>query len=55
MAAGTAENSLFSKEEAEPFAAIASQKGYQVLRFDLPVHGERKCETDTFYPGMEAL
>lgn len=38
------------KEEAESFAAIASQRGYQVLSFDLPEHGERKGETDTFNP-----
>ncbi len=30
------------KEEAGRFAAIAAEKGYQVLSFDLPEHGERK-------------
>ena len=30
-----------SKEVAEPFAAIAAEKGYQTLSFDLPQHGER--------------
>jgi alpha-beta hydrolase superfamily lysophospholipase len=38
------------KEEAEAFAAIACRKGYQVLSFDLPEHGERKNETGTFNP-----
>jgi hypothetical protein len=33
------------KEEAEGFAEIATRKGYQVLSFDLPEHGERKTET----------
>ncbi|MEL7656754.1 MAG: alpha/beta hydrolase, partial [Bacillota bacterium] len=33
------------KEEADPFAAIACRKGYQVLSFDLPEHGERRNET----------
>lgn len=32
------------KEEAESFANIANPKGYQVLSFDLPEHGERKTE-----------
>ena len=30
------------KEEAERFAEIAEGKGYQVISFDLPEHGERK-------------
>ena len=30
-----------SKEEAERFAERAATKGYQVLSFDLPEHGER--------------
>ncbi len=33
------------KEEAQDFAAIASEKGYQVLSFDLPEHGARKNES----------
>lgn len=32
------------KEEARDFAKIAISKGYQVLSFDLPEHGERKNE-----------
>jgi len=32
------------KEEAENFAGIAEGKGYQVISFDLPEHGERKME-----------
>lgn len=39
-----------NKEEAKPFAAIACPKGYQVLSFDLPEHGERGNETCTFDP-----
>jgi len=35
---------LSQKEEAETFAEIAVRKGYQVLSFDLPEHGERKKE-----------
>lgn len=38
------------KEEAESFAAVVCQKGYQVLSFDLPEHGERSNEVDTFDP-----
>lgn len=38
------------KEEAEAFASIACRKGYQVLSFDLPEHGERRNETGTFNP-----
>ncbi len=38
------------KEEAETFAAIACPRGYQVLSFDLPEHGERRRETGTFNP-----
>lgn len=30
------------KEQAEFFAKIAEEKGYQTLSFDLPEHGERK-------------
>ena len=33
---------LSSKEAAETFAPIASEKGYQTLSFDLAQHGERK-------------
>lgn len=29
------------KEYAAPFAALAEEKGYQVISFDLPEHGER--------------
>ena len=29
------------KEEAEAFAVLAAEKGYQTLSFDLPGHGER--------------
>ena len=32
------------KEDAERFASIAVSKGYQVLSFDLPEHGERADE-----------
>lgn len=32
---------MSSKESAEAFAKIACQRGYQVLSFDLPEHGER--------------
>jgi alpha-beta hydrolase superfamily lysophospholipase len=39
-----------SKEEGEQFASVACGNGYQVLSFDLPEHGERKHETDTFNP-----
>lgn len=35
---------LSCKEEARGFAAIAAQKGFQALSFDLPAHGERKNE-----------
>jgi len=38
------------KEEAEAFAEIAGEKGWQVLSIDLPEHGERKAEADTFNP-----
>ena len=30
------------KEDAEPFAQVAARKGFQVLSFDLPGHGERE-------------
>lgn len=38
------------KEEAETFAEIAVQRGWQVLSIDLPEHGERKEEKDRFNP-----
>ncbi len=38
------------KEEAKEFARIACRKGWQVLSFDLPGHGERKQEVDRFFP-----
>lgn len=39
-----------NKEEAARFAPIVSERGWQVLSIDLPEHGERKSETDRFYP-----
>lgn len=38
------------KEEAQDFYRIAGKKGCQVIAIDLPCHGERKSETDTFDP-----
>ncbi|MGE5678563.1 MAG: alpha/beta hydrolase [Pseudomonadota bacterium] len=38
------------KEEAESFAVIAGLYGCQVLSIDLPEHGERKEEKNTFDP-----
>lgn len=38
------------KEEAEGFAKIVSENGWQVFSIDLPEHGERKNETSLFYP-----
>ena len=38
------------KEEAESFAEIAGCYGWQVLSMDLPEHGERKMEKNTFDP-----
>lgn len=35
---------MSSKESAHEFAEIAIKRGYQVLSFDLPEHGERKDE-----------
>lgn len=35
---------MSQKEDAEGFANIAENKGYQVISFDLPEHGERKAE-----------
>lgn len=37
------------KEEAAGFAQIAVARGYQVLSFDLPEHGERKGKTDVTF------
>lgn len=33
------------KEDAQGFAKIAAERGYQVLSFDLPEHGDRKEES----------
>lgn len=38
------------KEEAERFAEIANDYGWQVLSIDLPEHGERISEKNTFDP-----
>lgn len=38
------------KEEAEMFANIACRYGWQVLSVDLPKHGDRKDEINTFDP-----
>lgn len=38
------------KEEAETFANIACRHSWQVLSIDLPEHGERKQESNTFVP-----
>lgn len=38
------------KEEAEAFANIAVYHGYQVLSIDLPEHGEREKENNSFDP-----
>ena len=38
------------KEEAEAFAEIAANYGWQVLSIDLPEHGERGAETNCFDP-----
>ena len=32
---------MSKKESAEEFSRIANSKGYQVISFDLPEHGER--------------
>jgi hypothetical protein len=39
-----------SKEEAVAFAEIVQPKGWQVIGVDLPEHGERKNDSDRFYP-----
>lgn len=38
------------KEEAESFAEIACERGYQVLSIDLPGYGDRKNEIENFVP-----
>ena len=38
------------KEEAAAFAEVVCPQGWQVLSIDLPEHGSRKGETDTFDP-----
>jgi esterase/lipase len=35
---------MSSKEEAQGFAELACERGFQTLSFDLPEHGERKGE-----------
>ena len=46
-----------SKEAAAGFAAIAEEKGFQTLSFDLPRHGERTCSPDRcdIWNGMRDL
>lgn len=39
-----------SKEEAAAFSEIVCQRGFQVLSIDLPEHGQRTTEIDTFDP-----
>jgi pimeloyl-ACP methyl ester carboxylesterase len=39
-----------SKEEAKAFSVLAGPRGFQVLSFDLPEHGERKDEGVPLYP-----
>ena len=39
-----------SKEDAQNFADIACDKGFQVLSFDLPEHGERKDSAEKLVP-----
>lgn len=39
-----------SKEDAQNFADIACDKGFQVLSFDLPEHGERKDSAEKLAP-----
>ncbi|MBE5794538.1 MAG: alpha/beta hydrolase [Clostridiales bacterium] len=36
---------MSNKESAAGIAALAAEKGYQTISFDLPQHGERKNET----------
>lgn len=57
---GKSSNKLFlyihgkfgNKEVAETFATIAADYGWQVLSFDLPEHGSRKKEKETFVPWL---
>lgn len=39
-----------SKEDAQNFAEIACDKGFQVLSFDLPEHGERRDDAEQLVP-----
>lgn len=39
-----------NKEEAAAFSEIVCQRDFQVLSIDLPEHGQRKSEIDTFNP-----
>lgn len=39
-----------NKEEAQSIAKVICRYGYQVLSIDLPEHGERKGEIDSFDP-----
>lgn len=39
-----------NKEEAAAFSKIVCQRGFQVLSIDLPEHGQRKAEKDSFNP-----
>ncbi len=39
-----------NKEEAAAFSDIVCQRGFQVLSIDLPEHGQRKSDTDSFDP-----
>ena len=48
---------MSSKESVAGLAAIAQEKGYQTLSFDLPQHGERKGESNRcdIWNGMHDL
>lgn len=39
-----------NKEEAYSIAEIVCRNGYQILSIDLPEHGNRKCEINSFDP-----
>lgn len=39
-----------NKEEAAVFSEIVCRRGFQVLSIDLPEHGQRKSEINTFNP-----
>lgn len=41
---------LGQKEEAEEFVKIVCPKGDQVIAIDMPGHGKRKNEMDSFVP-----